>query len=76
LQVNQIFGTHRPEHIWRPNYTVPAPTNFSGETLGYGAELAHLRAVVKGETRPESDLASAAATLRLAGVIAELVEAV
>ena len=65
-----------PEQVCRPNYTVPAPTNFSGETLGYGAELALLRAVVKGETPPESDLASATATLRLVGGIAELAEAV
>jgi predicted dehydrogenase len=65
-----------PERVWRPNYTVPAPANFSGETLGYGAELVHFRAVVKGEARPESDLAGAAATLRLAGQVAQLAEAI
>jgi predicted dehydrogenase len=64
-----------PEHVWRPNYTVPAGANFSGETLGYGAELAHFRAAVTGDEASESDLATAAATLRLAAEIADLVGA-
>jgi predicted dehydrogenase len=59
-----------PELIWRPNYTVPAAANFSAQTLGYGAELAHFHDVVAGGARSESDLASAAATLRLAEAIA------
>jgi hypothetical protein len=46
------------------------------QTLGYGPELVHFRAVVSGETRPESDLTSAAATLRLTGQIAEIAEAI
>jgi predicted dehydrogenase len=60
------------EHVWRPNYTVPAQVNLSGQTLGFAAELAHFRSVVLGEATPESDLASAAATLSLAGEIADL----
>ena len=65
----------RPEQVWRPNYTVPAPGNFSGQTLGYGGGLAHLRAAIAGELTPENNLGSAAATLRLAAEIAELVGA-
>jgi len=61
-----------PERVWRPNYTVPSHANFSGQTLGYGAELAHFRAVVTGEANSESDLGSAAATLKMAAEIAEL----
>jgi predicted dehydrogenase len=61
-----------PEETWRPNYTVPAYRNLSGETLGFGAELLHFRSVVRGEARPESDLENAAATLRLADEIANL----
>jgi predicted dehydrogenase len=61
-----------PERVWRPNYTVPARANLSGETLGYGAELAHFRRVVLDGAPVESDLASAAATLRLAGEIARI----
>jgi myo-inositol 2-dehydrogenase / D-chiro-inositol 1-dehydrogenase len=62
-----------PELVWRPNYTVPSHANFSGQTLGYGAELAHFRAVVTGEAPAESDLGSAAATLRMAAEIARVV---
>jgi predicted dehydrogenase len=61
-----------PEEVWRPNYTVPAYRNLSGETLGFGSELAHFRAVLTSSAVPESDLGNAAATLRLAGEIAEL----
>jgi predicted dehydrogenase len=60
-----------PELVWRPNYTVPAAANFSGDTLGYGAELAHFHDVVAHGASAESDLGSAAATLRLAGAIAD-----
>jgi predicted dehydrogenase len=67
--------TEGPELVWRPNYTVPAPASFSAQTLGYGAEIAHFRAVAAGEASAESDLASAAATLRLAGEIADIVRA-
>ena len=63
-----------PEQVSRPNYTVPAYRNFSGETLGFGAELRHFRAVIEGADS-ESDLASAAATLSLAGEIADLATA-
>jgi putative ABC transport system ATP-binding protein len=59
------------EQVSRPNYTVPAYRNFSGETLGFGAELRHFRDVIEG-VDSQSDLASAAATLRLAGEIADL----
>lgn len=61
-----------PERVWRPNYTVPAQANFSGQTLGYGAGLAHFRAALLGAAPVESDLVSAAATLGLAGEIARL----
>jgi predicted dehydrogenase len=61
----------RPELIWRPNYTVPAGANFSGETLGYGTELAHFHDIVAHGAGVESDLGSAAATLRFAEAIAD-----
>ena len=57
--------------VWRPNYTVPAAANFSGDTLGYGAELAHFHDVVANGVSAESDLGSAAPTLRLAEAIAD-----
>lgn len=63
-----------PELVWRPNYTVPSPATFSGQTLGYGAGLAHFHDVIRGDTTADSDLASAAATLELAGEIARIVE--
>ena len=62
-----------PELVWRPNYTVPSHANFSGQTLGYGAELTHFRAVVRGEATAESNLGSAAATLKMAAEIARIV---
>jgi predicted dehydrogenase len=64
-----------PESVWRPNYTVPARGNLSGETLGYGSELAHFHAVATGQIGSESDLRSAAETLKLANVIASAVSA-
>jgi predicted dehydrogenase len=63
-----------PELVWRPNYTVPSPAAFSAQTLGYGAGLAHFRDLIRGDTTAHSDLASAAATLELAGEIARIVE--
>jgi predicted dehydrogenase len=63
-----------PELVWRPNYTVPCPATFSGQTLGYGAGLAHFRDVIRGDMRADSDLASAAATLELAAEITRIVE--
>jgi predicted dehydrogenase len=62
----------QPERVWRPNYTVPYPRNFTGEVLGYGAELRHFVDVVRGRIACESDLANAAATLQLTGRIAAL----
>jgi predicted dehydrogenase len=63
-----------PELVWRPNYTVPSPGSFSGQTLGYGGGLAHFHDVIRGKTTADSDLASAAGTLELAGEIARIVE--
>lgn len=62
----------RPEHVWRPNYTVPTAANMTGSTMGFVSELAHFRAVLVDDAACESDLASAAATLRLTRRIAEL----
>jgi predicted dehydrogenase len=64
-----------PELVWRPNYTGPGPGSFSGQTLGYGGGLAHFHDVIRGDTTANSDLASAAATLELAGDIASIIEA-
>jgi myo-inositol 2-dehydrogenase / D-chiro-inositol 1-dehydrogenase len=61
----------RPELVWRPNYTVPAPANMTGTTMGFVAELAHFRDVIVDGVKPESDMASAAATLALTSAIAE-----
>lgn len=62
----------QPERVWRPNYTVPTAANFSGEVLGYGAELRHFVDVVRGRVGNQSDLANAAATLALTDRIASL----
>jgi predicted dehydrogenase len=63
----------RPEQVWRPNYTVPVQANTTGETMGFVRELAHFRDVVADGVAPQSDIASAAATLRLTTRIAERV---
>jgi predicted dehydrogenase len=60
----------RPEHVWRPNYTVPVAANMTGATMGFASELEHFRQVLSEGVRCESDIASAAATLDLTGVIA------
>lgn len=62
----------QPERVWRPNYTVPTQQNFSGDVLGYGAELRHFVDVVGGGVANMSDLANAAATLRLTESIVAL----
>lgn len=62
----------RPEQVWRPNYTVPHAANTTGSTMGFAGELAHFRAVLVDKAACESDLANAAATLRLTHEIAEL----
>ena len=54
-----------PEQVWRPNYTVPLPPNSSGVVMGFVPELEHFRAVVTDGVACESDLASAAATLKI-----------
>jgi predicted dehydrogenase len=63
----------RPEHVWRPNYTVPAAANMTGATMGFVSELEHFRLVVRDGAPCESDIASAAATLALTSTIAGLV---
>jgi myo-inositol 2-dehydrogenase / D-chiro-inositol 1-dehydrogenase len=63
----------RPERVWRPNYTVPVAENMTGSTMGFLPELAHFREIVTEGAPNESDLASAAATLRLTSEIAERV---
>jgi predicted dehydrogenase len=60
----------RPEQVWRPNYTVPVAANMSGATMGFASELEHFRRVLAEGVACESDIASAAATLDLTGVIA------
>ena len=60
----------RPEQVWRPNYTVPVAANMTGATMGFATELEHFRRVLVDGVRCESDIASAAATLDLTGVIA------
>lgn len=59
-----------PEQVWRPNYTVPIDRNSTGVTMGFVPELEHFRSVVMEKVACESDVASAAATLRLAEGIA------
>jgi predicted dehydrogenase len=63
--------SERPEQIWRPNYTLPSPANTTGSTLGFATELAHFRSVLADRATPESDIASAAATLALTARIVE-----
>ena len=63
----------RPEQTWRPNYTVPVAENMTGATMGFVNELVHFREVVTAGAANESDLAGAAATLRLTSEIARRV---
>ena len=63
----------RPERVWRPNYTVPLPHNSSAATMGFAGALAHFREVAAGAAESRSSMASAAATLRLAREVADLV---
>jgi predicted dehydrogenase len=65
--------SERPEHVWKPNYTVPVAENLTSATLGFGTELEHFRDVVVDGTPSASDMTSAAATLRLTSQIAERV---
>jgi predicted dehydrogenase len=60
----------RPEQVWRPNYTVPVAANMTGATMGFATELEHFRDVIADGVPCASDIASAAATLDLTGVIA------
>jgi predicted dehydrogenase len=60
----------RPEHVWRPNYTVPVSANMTGATMGFATELEHFRDVLVDGVPCASDIASAAATLDLTGVVA------
>jgi predicted dehydrogenase len=61
----------RPEQVWRPNYTVPLAGNMTGATMGFARELEHFRDVIVDGVPCQSDIASAAATLDLIGLIAE-----
>jgi predicted dehydrogenase len=60
----------RPEQVWRPNYTVPVSANMTGATMGFARELEHFHDVLSEGAACASDMASAAATLDLTGVIA------
>jgi predicted dehydrogenase len=62
----------RPEQVWRPNYTVPAPINASPVTMGFVPELEHFRQVALEKAKNLSDMASAAATLALAERLCEI----
>jgi predicted dehydrogenase len=61
----------QPEQVWRPNYTVPVPANMTGATTGFVTQLEHFRRVLAGGVPCESDIASAAATLRLTATIVD-----
>ncbi|HEY6311937.1 MAG TPA: Gfo/Idh/MocA family oxidoreductase [Streptosporangiaceae bacterium] len=54
-----------PEQRWSPNYTIPIEENLTPTTMGFRPELIHFRDVVRGMTKCESDMASAAQTLAL-----------
>ncbi|WP_158564174.1 Gfo/Idh/MocA family protein [Jiangella anatolica] len=56
----------RPEHRWRPNYTVGMPMNSSPTISGFLPELEHFRQVAVEGASNRSDMQSAAATLALA----------
>jgi predicted dehydrogenase len=59
----------RPEHVWRPNYTVHGRENQSVFVAGFVPALEHFRAVVTEGVPCESDLENAEKTLRLAEAI-------
>ncbi|MFE0358079.1 Gfo/Idh/MocA family protein [Streptomyces nigra] len=52
-----------PAQVWRPNYTLPAPSNSSWTVMGFVPALRHFHDVVAGLADNRSDLASAARTL-------------
>jgi predicted dehydrogenase len=59
-----------PEHVWRPNYTRPIASNMTGATMGFLNELVHFRAAVLDGVPCISDISSGAATLAVAGAVA------
>lgn len=65
-------GPAQPEHVWRPNYTVGVRENSSPTVMGFLPALEHFRSVVIDGVPNESDIASAAATLRLSQTLCEL----
>lgn len=62
----------RPEHVWRPNYTVPAVSNSSATIMGFAPELEHFRDVAMREAPSASDMRSAATTLALAEQLCDI----
>ena len=62
----------RPEQVWRPNYTVPWGGTASPIVMGFQPALEHFREVATGAGANLSDMASAAATLRIAEQLCEI----
>ncbi|MDH6522804.1 putative dehydrogenase [Streptomyces sp. SAI-135] len=52
-----------PAQVWRPNYTLPAPSNSAWTVMGFVPALQHFHDVVAGLADNRSDLESAARTL-------------
>lgn len=64
---------NQPEHVWRPNYTVPGPDTSSASTCGFLPELtAFAQAIATGKA-VGSDFRSAARTLEAVGLLAQSV---
>ncbi len=59
----------QPEHVWRPNYTVPSPETSSASTCGFLPELHAFASAIETGNGVSSDFASAAMTL---AAVAEL----
>jgi myo-inositol 2-dehydrogenase/D-chiro-inositol 1-dehydrogenase len=62
-----------PEHVWRPNYTVPDPSTSSASTAGFLPELAAFAEAVNKREPVQSDFRSAARTLEAVGQLAKSV---
>ncbi|MFJ3889893.1 Gfo/Idh/MocA family oxidoreductase [Streptomyces rubrogriseus] len=63
-----------PAEVWRPNYTLPTPSNSSWTVMGFVPALQHFRDVVAGSADNRSDLESAARTLKTTELIWQRLE--
>jgi predicted dehydrogenase len=63
----------QPEHVWRPNYTIPGPETSSASTCGFLPELRAFASAIETGVAVSSDFGDAALTL---AAVAELTASV